>query len=147
MKRILLILSLFLPAACFAQQEIKWAHAALKVGDAEYELHLKARLQPPWHIYSQQMKAGGPVPTKFEFEPGPGYDLSGPVKENGLPVSRHEPVFDMQVRYYRDSVDFVQRVKLKTGEKIMITGKVSFMICKADRCQPPATKMVTWELN
>lgn len=122
-----------------AQSKVKWTFQSKKITDNIYEIHLIAKVQSSWHIYSQHMKEGGPIPTKIIFESNSSIALLGNTKEKGNPVSRHEPVFNVDVKYYEDMVDFVQTVKLKTNVNTNITGAIKFMICSDDHCLPPTT--------
>ena len=125
-----------------AQQGIKWNYTAKKISGDIYDVHLTARIANPWHLYSQHMKEGGPIPTSIRFASDSLLVLVGVVQEKGNPVTMHEQVFNVDVTYYTDSVDFVQRVKLKKplpGAKTSISGTIEFMICTDEQCLPPAT--------
>jgi hypothetical protein len=48
---------------------VTWSYAAKKTSKNEATVFLKATIQPGWHIYSQYLKEGGPIPTSFTFTP------------------------------------------------------------------------------
>jgi thiol:disulfide interchange protein DsbD len=110
---------------------------------------MTARVRNPWHIYSQYVEPGGPIPTSINFGANPLVKLVGVVLEKGRPVTMHEQVFNVDVTYYTDSVDFVQIVKLKVpvpgagGKeqelKTSLSGTINFMICSEEQCMPPTT--------
>ena len=66
-KTILFFLPLLFFTAAFAQMEnpVKWTYTAKKIKGDLYELHMTAVLEPKWHIYSQDIKGDGPVPTSL----------------------------------------------------------------------------------
>jgi thiol:disulfide interchange protein len=90
----------------------------------------------------------GPIPTKFTFKPTPQYQLVGGIPKE---VSDHkkagfDPIFDMNVTKYSESVQFVQRVKL-TGAAAQIGGSVEFMSCDSEKCLPPSDEEFTFNVS
>jgi hypothetical protein len=80
MKRILTIaIVLFLTIHVKAQilTPVKWSYAAKKTGKDEAVVFIKATIDKGWHIYSQNVKDGGPVRTTFTFLPASAYTLIG----------------------------------------------------------------------
>jgi len=149
MKKSILLLSLIL---CFAnlvraQSPYTWSFSAKKIADKTFEIHCVAEVSPPWHTYSQFTPDGGPLPTKFEFAKNPLYSLVGPAKENGKLVTKHEEVFDVDVKYFEGKVDFVQTVKMKGTAKTNLMGTVTFMVCNDEQCLPPTTQKFSVALN
>lgn len=141
MKKFLLLIT-FTCGAYLAQAQIlnpvKWSYAAKKTGKNEAVVFLKATIDKGWHIYSQHVKEGGPVPTSFTFSPAKAYAKSGETAEP-KPQSKYESVFKMQVSYFENSVIFQQKVKL-TGEQATVKGKLEYMVCNDRQCLPPEEK-------
>ena len=104
-------------------------------------------VKQPWHTNSQFTPDGGPLPTKFEFAKNPLYSLSGPARENGKMITKHESVFDVDVKYFDGKVDFVQIVKMKRVAKTNLNGSVTFMVCNDEQCLPPTTQKFSLALN
>ena len=102
-----------------------------------YDVYLKAQLQKPWHIYSQKMHSGGPIPSAIHFDKNSYTTLLGPTIENGKLLSKYESVFNINVKYYEDSVIFKQRLKVSSNSQMRVSGKVDFMICSQKQCLPP----------
>lgn len=59
---------------------VKWSYSA-EQKDNEATLILKATVENKYHIYSQFLQDGGPIPTSFKFEPSPHYQLIGKTIE------------------------------------------------------------------
>lgn len=139
MKHLLPILALFITSSLLAQsdKEVQWTFAAKKIADDTYEIHMTARVNSDWHIYSQNA-GDGPYSTNFTFTKNPLINYDGKVKEAGKLKKVFEKSFDSEVRYYEDVVNFVQVVKLKGKAKTNVAGKVEFMVCNDSRCLPPA---------
>ena len=139
MKKITLVLSmvLFTIAGAFAQIEkpVTWSYAAKKVSKTEAILYLKASIDDKWHIYSQNVKSGGPVKTTFAFSPSKDFSLVGKTTEPKA-IVKYEDTFKMNVSYFEDQVVFQQKIKLNKGATV-VKGKVEFMVCNDKQCLPP----------
>ncbi|PQV56505.1 disulfide bond corrector protein DsbC [Sediminibacterium magnilacihabitans] len=122
-----------------AQSNVDWKFSVNRIADKTYQIHLKANLQPDWHIYAQNTPKGGPLPTKISFSPNPLLVLLGKTHEVGELMMYHEDTFGVDVYAYTNSVDFVQTVKLKVKVKTNINGFIQYMICTNRECMPPAT--------
>jgi len=139
MKKILLTLvAVFFAAASFAQIEdpVKWSYAAKKISSTEAVVLIKATIDEGWHVYSQTVKEGGPVATKFTFSPAKNYTLVGKAVEP-KPTTKYETSFKMNVGYFENAVVFQQKVKLKGAGPYLVKGKVEFMTCNDHKCLPP----------
>ena len=95
---------------------VKWVAASRKVANG-YEVVVTATLPKPWHIYSQFTGDGGPVATSFTFSKNPLVTLEGKVKEVGKLKEQFDKLFDTQVKYFGEKVQFVQAVKVKGNVK------------------------------
>jgi DsbC/DsbD-like thiol-disulfide interchange protein len=146
MKYLLPIFALFITSSLVAQsdKEVQWTFTAKKLTENTYEIHMTARVNDDWHIYSQN--AGeGPFATAVSFSKNPLVSMEGKVQESGKMKKVFEKAFDSEVRYYEDAVNFVQVVKLKGKVKTNIAGKIEFMVCNDSRCLPPAA--VDFKIN
>ena len=117
-------------------QPIKWHVTAVSMSDRVAKLIFTANLEDGWHIYSQFIDEGGPLPTTFTFIPDHSYSLKGKVKEESTPVKQFDAVFLMNIAWYEDTVVFSQEVKLN-GPTTTIKGKVEFMGCNNFMCLLP----------
>ncbi len=139
MKKLsLLVTALVLSTGVFAQIEapVKWSYAAKKISNTEAVVFFKATIQDGWHIYSQDVKEGGPIKTSFTFTPGKEYSLVGKTTEP-TPVTKYEKSFSMNVSYFEKSVVFQQKIKLKSAKASAVKGKLEYMTCNDRKCLPP----------
>jgi DsbC/DsbD-like thiol-disulfide interchange protein len=139
MKRIYLVfVAMLFTAAAFAQIEapVKWSYAAKKISATEAIVLVKATIEPGWHIYSQNLKDGGPVATSFTFTPAKSYTMVGKPAEPKA-ITKYEDSFKMNVSYFENSVVFQQKVKLKGTGATTVKGKVEYMTCNDRKCLPP----------
>ena len=138
MKKLLILVTLMvIGIGAYAQIEspVKWSYAAKKLSNTEAVVFLKATIQDGWHIYSQNVKDGGPIKTSFTFLPSKEYSLVGKTAEPA-PTSKYEDAFKMNVSYFENAVIFRQMVKLVKGTAT-IKGTVRFMVCNDRQCLPP----------
>lgn len=132
----------------FAQQNpVKWSTSAQKMDGGQYKVTITATVPAPWHIYSQDIGDGGPVPTTFKFVNNPLVTVVGKTTESGKLQTVHDPNFDMEVKYYSDKVSFTQLVKVKGNVKTNFSGSVNFMVCNDTECLPPSSSKFTVALN
>jgi thiol:disulfide interchange protein DsbD len=57
------------------QEPVKWTYAIENNGSENPTLVIKASIDDHWHVYSQFVGEGGPLPTTFKFTPNPNYQL------------------------------------------------------------------------
>ena len=122
----------------YAQIEapVKWSYAAKKISNTEAVVFLKATIQDGWHIYSQDVKDGGPIKTSFTFLPSKEYSLAGNTTEP-TPLTKYEKAFSMNVSYFEKSVIFQQKIHLKSPNVSAVKGKLEYMTCNDRKCLPP----------
>lgn len=125
---------------------VKWSWKAEPAGNGEYKLTFTAKIDKGWHVYSQFIGEGGPVPTTFTFEPNSSIQLLGKTTETGSkPHEGHDPVFDMQLKYYDGDMVCMQRVKVLKDTRLK--GSVEYMVCDDARCLPPDTREFEFDLK
>ena len=117
---------------------VTWSYASKKTSPTEAVIFFKATIGEGWHLYSQHVKEGGPIKTSFHFPASKDYTLNGPTAEP-KPITRVEPVFNMDVSFFENSVVFQQKIKLKKGQ-VIFKGSLEFMTCNDQQCLPPETK-------
>ncbi|MCX8481315.1 MAG: hypothetical protein ORN58_05275, partial [Sediminibacterium sp.] len=59
----------------------------------EYNLIATVLIDKPWHIYSQNIKSGGPIPTNFTFSKNPLIQFIGKTAEKGNLVKKFDKNF------------------------------------------------------
>lgn len=138
MKRLIIFL-LFISLSARAQifDPVSWSYSSKKVSESEADLIIKATIEPGWHVYSQFIEEGGPIPTSFKFTPSKDYSLIGKVSESPKAVSAFDKNFGIQIAWHEKEVIFTQRISLKSP-KTNISGSLEFMVCNDERCLPPA---------
>ncbi|MBO9152372.1 protein-disulfide reductase DsbD domain-containing protein [Chitinophaga sp. GCM10012297] len=149
MKKLLVALCLFaLPMLAGAQDldPVKWNFSTKKVNATTYELVATATIEKGWHLYAQD--AGeGPIPTSFKFAKNPLVATQGKVQENGKMKKAFDKNFDSELKYYENSVSFVQKVTVKGKAATKVKGSVEFMVCDDHQCLPPTEVNFAFDLK
>lgn len=141
MKKLLFVASFiagtFVASAQLANP-VTWSFSAVKVSDKVYEIHMKANIQNGWHLYSQTQPADAVnMPTEFTINANPLFTREGKIKEIGKMELMKDATLGISANQYSNTVDFVQKVKLKSNVKTNFTGNVEFQTCDDKKCLPP----------
>jgi hypothetical protein len=120
---------------CNGQAPVSWKFEQGPVKDHQFTLFVTASLAPGWHLYSQSLKEGGPMPTRFTFDAGDDYRLAGPTEETGIAKKFIDDTYEMEIIWYTGVVSFRQKVILNEANAA-IKGKVEYMTCNNEVCIP-----------
>jgi thiol:disulfide interchange protein DsbD len=123
-----------------AQKPVRWKFSAKRIADKTYEIHLTARIEQPWHIYSMTTPPGGPAAAKIEFSGNPLVTITGVIREEGKLITKYEKLFGVEANYFEESVDFVQQVKIKSNGKTYVTGYIQYMVANELQSLPVTTQ-------
>lgn len=128
-------------AGCFldvvGQSPAKFSYDVKKIDGLHYKVTIAVNINSPWHIYSQE--ALPPVlPTTIQFSKNPLVEITSKPVEKGNLVVKHDEVFDTDLKYYNDKVEFVQDVTLKSNAKTTLSGSIQYMLCTDEQCIKPA---------
>ncbi len=131
-------ISIFLSLLSFitlAQEStVEWFASVEKQKASEYTLILKAQLKSGWHLYSQHLPEGGPLPTVFSYEnKEQQYQLIGATEESETHTS-YEAIFNMETSYFENTAIFKQKIKVISEELSQISILVSYQTCNDEAC-------------
>jgi Thiol:disulfide interchange protein len=150
MKRFawLLVLSSLLLGKIAAQVEnpVKWSYNLEKGKSGVYNLKFTAHIDASWHMYTSSLPSGGPVPTSFSFVKSPDFETVGKIIELSNAESVYDNSFEMQVSFYSQRAEFVQKIRVKNGNPFKIKGSIEYMSCNDQRCLPPKTIEFTFDI-
>jgi thiol:disulfide interchange protein DsbD len=124
---------------------VKWNFSVKKISKTESELIFSATMDKGWHLYSQDLPEGGPIPTTFKIEKGMGFFLDGKVTEPKA-IEVFDKQFEMKVKYFSDKVEFRQKVKVMSAKQVEVKGLVEYMCCDDEKCLPPTETEFSFKL-
>ena len=141
MKKIifgLFLIAIATSAGAQVLSPIQWTFTSKKIADKVYELRLTANIQNSWHLYSQTQPADAiNIPTEIVFNKNPFISLDGKAKEIGKMEVYQDKRLGISANQYKDKVEFVQKLKLKSNVKTNISGTVEYQTCDDKKCLPP----------
>jgi len=117
---------------------VTWNFSVKKVSDKTYDVYLKANIESGWHLFSQtQPDDAIGIPTDIIFNSNPLINVVGKPKEIGKMEKYKDQKLGISANQYSESVEFVQRIKLKANVNTNISGEVEYQTCDDKKCLPP----------
>ncbi len=114
---------------------VKWSYSVKQTGNDEAELIYTAKIDKGWHLYSQFMKSGGPLPTLFIYEKDNSFKLIGKASEP-KPKVEHDEMFNMDVQFFDVKALFKQKIKVLSKKDFIIKVKIDAQACNDETCVP-----------
>lgn len=138
MKKILSICLLLIAVVAQAQiqEPVKFKSELKTLAAGEAEIVFTATIDRGWHVYSTDLGDGGPISATFNVEKISGATVVGKLQPKGKEIASYDKLFEMNVRYFESTAQFVQKLKL-TGGDYKIEGFLEFGACNDENCLPP----------
>ena len=139
MKKLLFPLFLLLFAVAVQaqiQDPVKFKSELKTLAADEAEVVFTAAIDKGWHVYSTDLGDGGPISATFNVEKIFGAEVVGKLKPVGKEISTFDKLFEMKVRYFENTAQFVQKLKL-TGGAYQLEGYLEYGACNDENCLPP----------
>ena len=118
------------------QEPVKFKSELKTLQAGEAEVVFTGTIDKGWHVYSTDLGDGGPISATFNVEEITGAELVGKLKPVGKEIAAFDKLFEMKVRYFANSVQFVQKLKL-TGGTYKVEGYLEYGACNDENCLPP----------
>ena len=118
------------------QEPVKFKSELKTLQAGEAEVVFTGTIDKGWHVYSTDLGDGGPISATFNVEFISGAELVGKLKPVGKEIAAFDKLFEMKVRYFANSVQFVQKLKL-TGGAYKVEGYLEYGACNDENCLPP----------
>ena len=118
------------------QDPVHFSVSQKQVSPSEVDVIFTGRIDKGWHVYSTGLPDDGPISATLTSEASEGAKADGKLKAQGNEINHFDNLFGMKLRYFENSVTFVQRYKL-TAEKYHIKGFLEYGACNDQNCLPP----------
>ncbi|MGV0831261.1 cytochrome c biogenesis protein CcdA [Empedobacter brevis] len=116
----------------------KWSSSVKEVGQNEFEIEVRGKIDKGWHLYSMKHPDGGiGIPASASFKPAANAKLVGGAREVGKRIDKYSQIFEQDEKYYENQVKFVQKVKVSGDKPVNVSYTIEFQMCDAERCLPP----------
>ena len=138
MRKILSICLLLIAVVAQAQiqEPVKFKSELKTLAAGEAEIVFTATIDKGWHVYSTDLGDGGPISATFNVEKISGATVVGKLQPKGKEIASYDKLFEMNVRYFESTAQFVQKLKLQGGD-YKIEGFLEFGACNDENCLPP----------
>ena len=115
---------------------VKFSSQLKTDGTAEGEIIFSGKIDKGWHVYSTNLGNSGPVEASLTVEKAEGVELVGKLKPVGNEISKFDELFGMKLRYFENSVQFVQKIKF-IKPQYNISCYLTYGACNDQNCLPP----------
>lgn len=105
---------------------------------AEGEIVFSGKIDKGWHVYSTGLGHEGPISATFNVNELKGVQLVGKLKAVGKEISSFDKLFEMNLRYFENSVTFVQKI-IFTKPAYSIDAYLEYGACNDQNCMPPTS--------
>ena len=140
MKRrntLLILFTLLFSLTAMAQQNpVHFSVQQKQVSPTEVEVVFSAKIDQGWHVYSTNLPADGPTSATLHLDKSEGVTPVGKLTARGKELNVYDKTFEMKLRYFENSVGFVQRYKI-TAKTYSIKGYLEYGACNDEMCLPP----------
>ncbi|HBL76663.1 MAG: disulfide bond formation protein DsbD [Bacteroidetes bacterium GWF2_42_66] len=119
-------------------EPVKWKFDSKNLGNNEMELIFMAEIESGWHLYDTSLPEGGPISTSINYSDSTKFEFVGELQKDPAPTEVFDKTFQMQLRYFSNTVVLKQKIKITGKDVSEITGYVEFMSCNDETCTPPA---------
>lgn len=131
------LLAMFtLAVAAQMQDPVHFKVSQKKVSPTELEVIFTGRIDKGWHVYSTGLPADGPISATLHTEKAEGVKAAGKLSHRGKEISQFDKMFGMNLRYFENSVTFVQKFKI-VGKTYKVSGYLEYGACNDENCIPP----------
>ena len=131
------LLAMFtLAVAAQMQDPVHFKVSQKNVSPTELEVIFTGRIDKGWHVYSTGLPADGPISATLTTEKADGVKATGKLSHRGKEISQFDKMFGMNLRYFENSVTFVQKYKI-TGKTYQVSGYLEYGACNDENCIPP----------
>lgn len=127
---------LFSLTAMAQQNPVHFSVQQKQVSPTEVEIIFTAKIDQGWHVYSTNLPADGPTSASLHVDKAEGVTPVGKLTTRGKELNVYDKTFEMKLRYFENSVGFVQRYKI-TAKTYSIKGYLEYGACNDEMCLPP----------
>ena len=127
---------LFSLTAMAQQNPVHFSVQQKQVSPTEVEVIFTAKIDQGWHVYSTNLPADGPTSASLHVDKAEGVTPVGKFTTRGKELNVYDKTFEMKLRYFENSVGFVQRYKI-TAKTYSIKGYLEYGACNDEMCLPP----------
>jgi len=139
----LLIALAFFSLKAQIHNPVSWETSVETNNRGKLVLVAKATIEQGWHLYSQNIGEGGPIPTTFMY-PEDIITVGSTTESAGIQIE--DPIFGMPIKYFSKQAIFKQEISVE-HEVSFINASVEYMACNDEMCLPPKEVNLEFEIK
>lgn len=146
-KTLLTLFTLLFSLVVLAQQKpVRMSVQQKQTSPTEVEVVFTAKIDQGWHVYSTNLPPDGPTSAALHVDKAEGVTPIGKLTPRGKELNVYDKTFEMKLRYFENSVSFVQRYKI-TAKTYSIKGYLEYGACNDEMCLPPMQEEFNFKGN
>lgn len=110
------------------KEPVKFKNELKITSETEAEIVFTGSIEKGWHVYSTELGDDGPISATFNLDTSNHVEIVGKLQPVGKEISIYDKMFEMNVRYFEDTVQFIQKIRF-TGSDYFIEGFLEFGAC------------------
>lgn len=137
---LLLVLVSMIPFSVKSQMvdPVKWNIQLNQLSDTEVEVVFDATIDDEWHVYTNDLPEGGPVPTSVEWEKLNNVKLVGDLTPHSTPVKEIDLVYNLELSWWENHAKLTQKLQIVDPKQgYDIEGYIRYMSCSNGTCLAP----------
>lgn len=88
------------------KEPVKFKNELKMTSETEAEIVFTASIEKGWHVYSTGLGNDGPISATFNINASSHVETVGKLQPVGKEISIYDKMFEMNVRYFEDTVQF-----------------------------------------
>jgi len=104
-----------------------------RFNDKEVIVHIKATIKPNINLYALKKTEQDVLFSTLNFDSSALAKLIGPIEEKGNAVFERDTTLNANVVYFKDSLEWLQKLQLAPNDSFMLKGVVSYLYKEGER--------------
>ena len=118
---------------------VQFSFSNNRLNGDEVQLRVKAAIKPGIKLYALDKVSEDAPYSSFTFDSAAHPSLKGPVTESGSLHQEKDPVLNSPVKYYTDSVSWIQKITVPASDSLLLKGSINYMYKEAGEYKPAET--------
>ena len=129
---------LFISSNVFSQDTtgVNFSFTAHRISDSEAVISIKGKISPDIKLYALQESPDDALYSSIQFDSSVQHLLRTPLIQKGNEQRLMDTALQSEVHFFKDSVDWQQKIAASPSDSFLVKGKVSYMTQKGEQYLP-----------
>jgi thiol:disulfide interchange protein DsbD len=129
---------LFISSNVFSQDTtgVNFSFSAHRISDSEAVISIKGKINPDIKLYALQQSPDDALYSSIQFDSSVQHLLRNPLIQKGNEQRGMDTALQSEVHFFKDSVDWQQKIAASPSDSFLVKGKVSYMTQKGEQYLP-----------